>query len=174
MTSPRTLTDADLHNVIGELRALLAAPHVSPLPWKYGQCRIEPRISEVWPLDNKTLARAAVNALPALLAHADALLARAETAERKVADHERFLPDIVQERLDEINAEAEAFDRDAIKALTFIMKHHCGEAGAEMLSDHDGWSTDQAIACIAEEFQRLTAAEAQLAALDSRAAQEDV
>lgn len=52
--------DKPLREVVGELRALLACPKISELPWQYGQGRIESRISDEWPIDNKTLARAAV------------------------------------------------------------------------------------------------------------------
>lgn len=56
-----------IDDVMGDLRSLLACPKIDPLPWKYGQGNIEPRISKEWPINNKTLARTAVNAAPILM-----------------------------------------------------------------------------------------------------------
>lgn len=81
--------DKPLREVVGELRALLACPKISELPWKYGQCHIEGRISDEWPIDNKTLARAAVNALPRLLAAVEPYLAEEDRKHR--AEEDRIL-----------------------------------------------------------------------------------
>jgi hypothetical protein len=78
-----------LREVVGELRALLACPQVGALPWKYGEGRIEGRISKEWPIDNKMLARAAVNALPRLLAAVEPYLAEEDRKHR--AEEDRIL-----------------------------------------------------------------------------------
>lgn len=78
-----------LREVVGELKGLLACPKVDALPWKYGECRIEGRISDAWPLENKTLARAAVNALPRLLAAVEPYLADEDRKHR--AEEDRIL-----------------------------------------------------------------------------------
>jgi hypothetical protein len=78
--------DKPLREVVGELRAMLACPRISELPWKYGQGRIESRISDEWPIDNKTLARAAVNALPRLLAAVEPYLADEDRKHREAED----------------------------------------------------------------------------------------
>lgn len=78
--------DKPLREVVGELRALLACPKVDALPWKYGENRIEGRISKEWPIDNKTLARAAVNALPRLLAAVEPYLADEDRKHREAED----------------------------------------------------------------------------------------
>lgn len=80
------MIEKPLREIVGELRALLACPKVSELPWKYGQCRIEGRISDEWPIDNKTLARAAVNALPRLLEAAEPYLAEDDRKRRERED----------------------------------------------------------------------------------------
>lgn len=80
------MVERPLRDIVGELRVLLACPKISPLPWSYGECKIEGRISKEWPLDNKTLARAAVNALPRLLAAVEPELERIEAEERKKED----------------------------------------------------------------------------------------
>lgn len=78
--------DKPLREVVGELRAMLACPKVDALPWKYGECHIEGRITKEWPLDNKTLARAAVNALPRLLAAVEPYLAEEDRKHREAED----------------------------------------------------------------------------------------
>ena len=78
--------DKPLREVVGELRALLACPKVSALPWKYGDGRIESRISNEWPIDNKTLARAAVNAQPRLLDAVEPYLADEDRKHREAED----------------------------------------------------------------------------------------
>lgn len=88
------MPERTLRDIVGELRALLACPKISSLPWTYGQGNIEPAISKTWPIDNKTLARAAVNALPRLMAAIEPVI---EAEDQKL-----------KQREDELLAEADA------------------------------------------------------------------
>lgn len=72
--------------------------------------------------------------------------------------------ELVQERLDELDAEGSAFDRDCINAMKFLLRHHCGDGGVELLDHPDGWSADDAAQCIVEEIKRLSAEIASLKA----------
>lgn len=81
-----------------------------------------------------------------------ALIDRLEKAERERDEARAYVDEQVQERLDEVNAEGEAFDKECVNALRFILKNKCGEAGAAVLDDIDGWSADNAVECIATEI----------------------
>lgn len=78
--------DRPLRAVVEELQKMLDSPKTSPLPWKYGDRHIEGRISDEWPIDNKTLARAAVNALPRLLEAVKPYLAEEDRKHREAED----------------------------------------------------------------------------------------
>jgi len=86
---------------------------------------------------------AARTALPRLLNERDELVARADAADK-------YLDESVQERLDEIDAEAEAFNKDCCNSLRWLLTNKCGDAGHDLVTDVDGWSADQAGECIAE------------------------
>lgn len=88
------------------------------------------------------------------------LLADNARLKAELAEDKQFLEERIQERLDEINAEGEAFDKDSANALKFILKHCCGEDGKDTLDNPDGWNTQSAIDCIGEVLRRATAREA--------------
>lgn len=81
---------------------------------------------------------------------ARAALAAAETIAPRQNPDDEFLEEKIQERLDEINAEAEILDRESHNALRFLLQRKCGDAGKDLADDPDGWSVDQAVECIAE------------------------
>lgn len=84
----------------------------------------------------------------------NAAIARAEKAEAEVAETRKWVDEIVRERLDEINAEGEAFDKASTNCLRNILRNLCGEAGEETINHPDGWNDDFAYECVAEEFRR--------------------
>lgn len=86
--------------------------------------------------------------------HVLALLDRAEKAEAEVAETRKWVDEIVRERLDEINAEGEAFDKASANCLRNILRNLCGEAGEETINHPDGWNDDFAYECVAEEMRR--------------------
>jgi hypothetical protein len=93
----RLMTLAELNELKATIERMIAkAGH---LPWKYGDRKIEPNISQEWPYDNKELARNAVNMLPKFLeilnrgpaimavikAEEDEILAKAEEIKKRRA-----------------------------------------------------------------------------------------
>lgn len=100
----------------------------------------------------------------------EAAEARIAELEAERANTEKYLAEIVQERIDEIGAEAEAFDRDAINTLRTLLQQSDG------FDWTDGWSPQDAYDFLTTERQeawnayererkRAEAAEARNAAL---------
>jgi len=91
----------------------------------------------------------------------------------EIEAHEKYLDDLVQERIVELGADAEAFDRECINYMRHLLKL-CGDGGEETVNHPDGWTADLAYQTIAEELgtleRRAERAKSQLRAATERIA----